>query len=316
MKKFVAIDFETSYGHIPCSVGVALFEEGELVDTYYTLIKPIDLKFNKINSNINGIYLEDVIDFGYFDNYWNDINKFIDGNLIVAHNASTDVSILQKTVDYYNLDLSPFEYACTLQMARQRIELKNYKLNTLANYFNISQKNYHNALDDAIVCGKLFIELSKLEISKLPISNFKKNSSNKLFNINELDGDVYFNSVDDYFAKKNIEDNVVAFSITEFHSENRDLYSNCFKKEAKESTQVSNKFEGMTMVVSGKFETFSRDEIKQKIEDYGGKNGSSITGKTSVVVAGADMGPAKLEKATKLGIPIWSEDDFINQLNN
>lgn len=89
-----------------------------------------------------------------------------------------------------------------------------------------------------------------------------------------------------------------------------------FEVEAKESTQVSNKFEGMIMVVSGKFETFSRDEIKQKIEDYGGKNGSSITGKTSVVVAGADMGPAKLEKATKLGIPIWSEDDFINQLNN
>ena len=89
-----------------------------------------------------------------------------------------------------------------------------------------------------------------------------------------------------------------------------------FEVEAKESTQVSNKFKGMTMVVSGKFETFSRDEIKQKIEDYGGKNGSSITGKTSVVVAGADMGPAKLEKATKLGIPIWSEDDFINQLNN
>ena len=89
-----------------------------------------------------------------------------------------------------------------------------------------------------------------------------------------------------------------------------------FEVEAKESTQVSNKFKGMTMVVSGKFETFSRDEIKQKIEDYGGKNGSSITGKTSVVVVGADMGPAKLEKATKLGIPIGSEDDFINQLNN
>jgi len=84
----------------------------------------------------------------------------------------------------------------------------------------------------------------------------------------------------------------------------------------KESTQVSNKFEGLTMVVSGKFESFSRDEIKQKIEDYGGKNGSSITGKTSIVVAGADMGPAKLEKATKLGIPIWTEEDFIKQLND
>ena len=89
-----------------------------------------------------------------------------------------------------------------------------------------------------------------------------------------------------------------------------------FEIEEKESTKVSDKFAGMTMVVSGKFEHFSRDEIKQKIEDYGGKNGSSITGKTSIVIAGADMGPAKLEKATKLGIPIWSEEDFVNQLND
>ena len=89
-----------------------------------------------------------------------------------------------------------------------------------------------------------------------------------------------------------------------------------FEIEEKESTKVSDKFAGLTMVVSGKFEHFSRDEIKQKIEDYGGKNGSSITGKTSIVVAGADMGPAKLEKATKLGIPIWSEEDFVNELND
>lgn len=87
-----------------------------------------------------------------------------------------------------------------------------------------------------------------------------------------------------------------------------------FEMQEKVSTQVSTKFEGMILVVSGKFEQFSRDEIKQKIEDYGGKNGSSITGKTSVVVAGADMGPAKLEKASKLGIPIWSEQDFIDHI--
>ena len=116
----------------------------------------------------------------------------------------------------------------------------------------------------------------------------------------------------------------IALSIRSFFKDEGNLqlinrlkdYGLQFAVEVKESTQVSNKFEGMTMVVSGKFETFSRDEIKQKIEDYGGKNGSSITGKTSVVVAGADMGPAKLEKATKLGIPIWTEDDFVNQLNN
>lgn len=130
----------------------------------------------------------------------------------------------------------------------------------------------------------------------------------------------------DYHELINVDEigDKIALSIRSFFKDEGNLelinrlknYGLQFAVEAKESTQVSNKFEGMTMVVSGKFETFSRDEIKQKIEDYGGKNGSSITGKTSVVVAGADMGPAKLEKATKLGIPIWTEEDFINQLNN
>ncbi|SEI03751.1 DNA ligase (NAD+) [Paenimyroides aquimaris] len=130
----------------------------------------------------------------------------------------------------------------------------------------------------------------------------------------------------DYNELVNVDEigDKIALSIRAFFKDEANLelinrlkdYGLQFAVEEKESTQVSNKFEGMTMVVSGKFEHFSRDEIKQKIEDYGGKNGSSITGKTSVVVAGADMGPAKLEKATKLGIPIWAEEDFINQLNN
>ena len=130
----------------------------------------------------------------------------------------------------------------------------------------------------------------------------------------------------DYNALINVDEigDKIALSIRSFFKDEGNLeiinrlksYGLQFEVETKEDTQVSSKFEGMTMVVSGKFETFSRDEIKQKIEDYGGKNGSSITGKTSVVVAGADMGPAKLEKATKLGIPIWSEEDFVNQLND
>jgi len=81
-----------------------------------------------------------------------------------------------------------------------------------------------------------------------------------------------------------------------------------------ENTQVSDILRGKTIVVSGKFEHFSRDEIKKAVEDNGGKNGSSISSKTDFVVAGADMGPAKLEKATKLKIPILSEQDFMTML--
>jgi DNA ligase (NAD+) len=71
---------------------------------------------------------------------------------------------------------------------------------------------------------------------------------------------------------------------------------------------------GKIFVVSGVFMLFSRDELKKKIEDNGGKVGSSISAKTDFVLAGDNMGPAKLEKATKLNVAIISEGDFIEML--
>ena len=73
---------------------------------------------------------------------------------------------------------------------------------------------------------------------------------------------------------------------------------------------------GKTIVVSGVFANFSRDGIKQKIEDLGGKNSSSISSKTDFVVAGEKMGPEKRKKAEELGIKIIDETEFINMINN
>ena len=81
------------------------------------------------------------------------------------------------------------------------------------------------------------------------------------------------------------------------------------------STVVSSILEGKIIVVSGVFEKFSRDELKKAIEDNGGKVGSSISTKTDFVLAGDNMGPAKLEKATQLGVKIISENDFIQLVN-
>lgn len=82
------------------------------------------------------------------------------------------------------------------------------------------------------------------------------------------------------------------------------------------NTQVSNKLAGKTLVVSGVFELFSRDDLKKIIEDNGGKVGSSISTKTDFVVAGENMGPAKLEKANQLKITIISEGEFLGMINN
>ncbi|MCR5851078.1 MAG: NAD-dependent DNA ligase LigA [Bacteroidaceae bacterium] len=76
----------------------------------------------------------------------------------------------------------------------------------------------------------------------------------------------------------------------------------------------SNKLEGQTIVISGVFQHHSRDEYKALIEQHGGKNVGSISAKTNFVLAGENMGPAKLEKAQKLGIRIMNEDEFLSLL--
>ena len=82
----------------------------------------------------------------------------------------------------------------------------------------------------------------------------------------------------------------------------------------KHNPNATNLLKDKTFVVSGVFEKFSRDDLKKAIEDNGGKVGSSISAKTDYVVAGDNMGPAKLEKANKLNVPIITEDDFIGML--
>lgn len=81
--------------------------------------------------------------------------------------------------------------------------------------------------------------------------------------------------------------------------------------EVQQKETLSSILEGKTVVVSGTFEAFSRDELKELIEQNGGKNGSSVSSKTDYLIAGANMGPAKLKKASDLGITLLSEDEFI-----
>ncbi len=78
----------------------------------------------------------------------------------------------------------------------------------------------------------------------------------------------------------------------------------------------SDKLAGQSIVISGVFQHHSRDEYKALIEQHGGKNVGSISNKTSFILAGDNMGPAKLEKAQKLGIRIMSEDEFLELLNS
>jgi DNA ligase (NAD+) len=136
------------------------------------------------------------------------------------------------------------------------------------------------------------------------IDNIINASLEELTDIEEVGGKIAL-SIKDFFAdERNIDIiNKLKESGLQFEQE---------KKEVNENQVLS----GMSIVVSGVFSTMSRDEIKQLIEDLGGKNVSSISKKTSFVVAGDKMGPEKRKKAESLGIEIKTEEDFLAMIGN
>lgn len=92
------------------------------------------------------------------------------------------------------------------------------------------------------------------------------------------------------------------------------LFGIQFEQKQNTSVSGSDKLKGLTIVISGTFEKYSRDEYKGLIEANGGKNSGSISAKTNYLLAGANMGPAKLEKAQKLGVAILNEDEFLKMI--
>ena len=78
---------------------------------------------------------------------------------------------------------------------------------------------------------------------------------------------------------------------------------------------ATDRLNGLSIVISGVFSRHSRDEYKALIEKHGGKNVGSISKSTSFILAGDNMGPAKLEKANKLGIKIINEDEFLQMID-
>ncbi|MCB9222783.1 MAG: NAD-dependent DNA ligase LigA [Crocinitomicaceae bacterium] len=126
-------------------------------------------------------------------------------------------------------------------------------------------------------------------------------------------------SFDELVAVNDIGEKI-AISIQEFFLDpkNLDIIDRLkavgIKFDIEKQEGSSETLNGLTFVISGVFERISRDELKELIEQNGGKNTGSISAKTSYLVAGENMGPAKLEKAEKLGVKIISEDDFLTMI--
>ncbi|MCL2181747.1 MAG: 3'-5' exonuclease [Treponema sp.] len=155
---FVTIDFETAkYSQeSACSVGLARFVNGEVTDTYYSLIRPPKLYIRPDFTDIHGLTVDDVRDAPRFSKIWDsEILPFIGSQPLAAHNASFDMGVLMAVLDWYDLDTPAIQYFCTCRLARRTWpNFKSHALTALAGHFGITY-NAHNALDDAVTCGKL-----------------------------------------------------------------------------------------------------------------------------------------------------------------
>jgi DNA polymerase-3 subunit epsilon len=155
---FVTIDFETAkYSQeSACSVGLVKFVSGEITDTFYSLIRPPRLYIRPDFTAIHGLTVDDVKDAPKFKDIWGSgIRPFIGDFPLAAHNAAFDMGVLGAVLTWYKLEIPSLSFFCTCNLARRTwLGLKSYSLTKLAENFGIVY-NAHNALDDALTCGKL-----------------------------------------------------------------------------------------------------------------------------------------------------------------
>lgn len=156
--RYVAIDFETANSDLlsACSVGLAKMERGEVVKTFYSLIKPVSSYFSPMNISIHNIEPSDVVDAPTFEELWPEILLFIGDSLLIAHNAPFDIGIVRGLLHHYNLPLPPLRYTCTVRISRAVWpQFSSHRLVDLSRRFGFDYLAHH-ALEDAINCALVF----------------------------------------------------------------------------------------------------------------------------------------------------------------
>ena len=158
MNEFITIDFETAKHSRESAIAVGLvkYHDYQPVDTFYSLICPPKLYIRPDFTDIHGLTVDDVKDAPTFDGIWESkIKPFIGRLPLAAHNAAFDMGVLKAVLEWYGLPVPELRFFCTCSLARNFWpERESHSLTSLAEKFGIVY-NAHNALDDAMTCGKL-----------------------------------------------------------------------------------------------------------------------------------------------------------------
>jgi DNA polymerase-3 subunit epsilon len=329
---FVAIDFETANEkrNSVCELGVAIVEDDKIVESKSWLIRPPELRFNPFNTSIHGISEKDVVNQPEFDELWDEIKNYLDCNVILAHNASFDLSVLRNVLESYSIPYPDVKYTCSYIISKKVWKgLLSYNLKNLANMLGV-QLEHHDAFSDANVCASISVKaFQKSEISSI------EEIENKLdIKIGELYlGGYKPSTIKQHRSYERIQINSEG-KIEELQDDSKSSiskpernYKNLCVLEENKQIDPSHPFYGKTFVFTGALQAMVRSEAQKLVLNKGGFCGTSISSSTNYLVMGVqdlrkvgeDGKSSKIEKAEKLlsngvEIELMNEDDFLRML--
>ena len=161
MQDFAAIDFETANNNRSsvCSVGVVIVRDGEVVNKFYSLIKPEPEYYNYWCSQVHGLSAEDTENAPVFPEVWKQIEPLIEGLPLVAHNKAFDESCLKAVFRVYQMDYPDYEFYCTCVASRSHLPGGRHNLDIIAARCGYDLKNHHHALADAEACAAIALKI-------------------------------------------------------------------------------------------------------------------------------------------------------------
>lgn len=160
MQSIAVLDFETA-NHQPnsaCQLGIAIVEPWKIIREKRWMIRPQRLYFSPRCVAVHGITAKDVLNAPTWEEIWPEVSQWIDGSVIVAHNAGFDANVLMSTCLAHEIAISPIDVLCTrLISKRSWPALRSHSLASMAEYLSIVFA-HHDALEDAKVSARLLIE--------------------------------------------------------------------------------------------------------------------------------------------------------------
>jgi DNA polymerase-3 subunit epsilon len=161
MTDFAAIDFETANGRRSsvCSVGIVIVRNGEIVDKFYSLIKPIPNYYTYWTTQVHGLTNRDTDNAPTFPAVWAQVADRLEGLPLVAHNKAFDESCLKAVFEEYDMEYPNYRFYCTLIASRRCLKLEHHNLDIVAAACGYDMENHHHALADAEACAAIALKI-------------------------------------------------------------------------------------------------------------------------------------------------------------